>query len=329
MTQSPHWPKIISYFHTGQDIWRRWSQKPALRILIVAVMAIWFWKIVPWGMVVHSWAQVGVPAATLGLGAVLLSALLEIVSWGVWLPAKGAGRWFRLLRYYASGIFLNQFIPSGTASDVWRWTRVSGEHGSRRAFTSLAMARVLMFAGLVLWLVVAVGVIPGELRQPTIFSAGIALAVLSFGALLLTISCAALPLHQRAIGLLSKWSDKVMDGGILKSRRRWVISLAAAAASWGAMIFAVTVFGGAMGMHLPWSIAAIGLIASLALSWVPWTPNGIGWRDGAFTIVMLHAGMTLGSAIALSVFIDFSTLPLALLGGFVLMTGRRRVQANA
>jgi uncharacterized membrane protein YbhN (UPF0104 family) len=191
------------------------------------------------------------------------------------------------------------------------------------------MARVLMFVGLILWMVLAVGVIPGALRQPTIFSAGIALAVLSFGALLLTVGCAAMPLHRGVTGLLSSWMGSVVDAGILKSRRRWIISLAAAAASWGALIFGVTVFGSAMGMHLPWPIAAIGLIASLALSWVPWTPNGIGWRDGAFTIVMLHAGMALGSAVALSVFIDFSTLPLALLGGFVMMTSRRRVQAIA
>lgn len=319
-----HWrDKWMGFYATRCKTASKLVNHRGVKLAFVAFGAICLWRMVPWVGVLRAWLHVGWLTALIALGAVVLSAALEVLSWGVWLPSSGLRRWVHLGHSYASGVFLNQFIPTGTASDVWRWASLSKRHDKKQVLTSLAMARALMFVGLLAWMAVAIALLPNSLRQPTFFSSGIALVVLGLGGMVAIAGCAVFSWHLRVRTAIAGLVSRALDGKVLARRERWIFSLLFAVASWGALIFGITVFAHGTGLNLPWPVAALGLMVSLAFSWIPWTPNGIGWRDGAFAIVMLHAGLHLGAAVALSVFVDFSALPLALVGGALFLYSKR------
>ncbi len=304
---------------------KKWLDNKYFRAAMVITLAVWFWRIIPWGGVIANWEHIKVLWLLLSLGCAFVSALAEIVSWGIWLPAPGATRWLRLSHYYMGGLFLNQCVPTGAASDVWRWVGLSKHHGRAPVLASLATARVLMFVSLIVWAAVAINLLPVSLKTPSVAGALMAVLVLSAGALLIITFLPFTSLRARLITRLKSFQTHFVGLTPWLSYRRWIVSIAFAGLAWGGMIFAVTTFAWGMGLHLSWPVITIGLIVSLAFSWIPWTPNGLGWRDGAFVFVLWHAGISTASAVAVSAFIDFNLLPLALIGGFTMFV-RARIQ---
>jgi hypothetical protein len=56
--------------------------------------------------------------------------------------------------------------------------------------------------------------------------------------------------------------------------------------------------------------------------------SGIGVREGLIVLLLVRANIALGTATALSLFVDLQLLPFALLGGLVYLAEHRRRQGS-
>ena len=322
----------LSLFHqTKHNALLVWGllNRPWAKVVWILFLGFLCWRIIPWLSVYRVWQHLNLPIIISALLVIAIAALAEVISWGIWLPPpSGQSHWRTLSAYYTIGLFFNQVIPTGSASDVWRWLRLSKQHGKAQVAVSLIMARLLMFVGLLVWVIISGLLLNGTLRPPTLLAESCLLLLISVGSGAVVLS-ALFPtprrlMHQYATKLLSK----VQHLPRLHSAKYWCISLLFAIISWAATLAAINLFAHGLGIDLQWPIATLGLIVSLGMSWIPWTPNGLGWRDGAFVFVLWHAGVPPSAAVALSIFIDFGALPLTLLGGVLFLWHKLPTQSR-
>ena len=86
-------------------------------------------------------------------------------------------------------------------------------------------------------------------------------------------------------------------------------SIAAGIAAWGFNLFSMDSFSLALHNHASWSVFALILPVALLATFIPISANGIGVREGLIVLLLVRAHIALGTATALSLFVDLQLLP--------------------
>jgi hypothetical protein len=277
-----------------------------------------------YGQLVPGWT-------VLALGLAALSVVASIAEWGVLL--RGSGHhldWSFLGSWYLKGLFVNQVTPAGVGSDAVRALQVGKMTGHGPMVASLVASRMAGTLAMSWWALAAAVIARDRLKIPGV-TAFVLFAAAMMGAWALALVAELvrrrIPEHHtisHAIGRFVRPFSSAFEGYRGRSLRTVGRSIAAGIAAWGFNLFSMDSFSLALHNHVSWSVFALILPVALLATFIPISANGIGVREGLIVLLLVQAHVALGTATALSLFVDLQLLPFAVLGGMVYLVERRR-----
>lgn len=287
---------------------------------------------IAWQAVVRSLAQANIAWLALAAGLVTASLAWRTVRWQVLLQGLGVETpYSRLLRLYFIGNFFNSFLPSGFGGDVVRAVEAWQAMPADVAAGTVIMDRL---SGLMMLFVMALAALPwrpaGLPQQVTL-----TLLILGSGGLLGSALLWRGHWLQRAVDTMAGWSIP----GLSLVLRRTLQPLLRAIQSCGSPAVAR-----ALGVSFVFNLMLVGwwwcaaralglsinagylLLATPLLSLALLAPSisGLGVRESLAPLLLMGAGISAESAVALSL-TEFVLLRLvSLLGAPVYLWGRQR-----
>ncbi|MFZ0128599.1 MAG: lysylphosphatidylglycerol synthase transmembrane domain-containing protein [Candidatus Dormiibacterota bacterium] len=267
----------------------------------------------------------------LALSLASLSVVASVAEWGVLL--RGSGHqldWSFLGSWYLKGLFVNQVTPAGVGSDAVRALQVGKRTGHGPMVASLVASRMAGTLAMSWWALAAAVIARDQLDIPGVTAFVLfAAAMMSAWVLALVAELvrARIPEHNtisHAIGRFVRPFTSAFDGYRGHPLRTVGRSIAAGVAAWGFNLFSLAAFSLALQSHVSWSVFALTMPVALLATFVPISANGIGVREGLIVLLLVRANIALGTATALSLFVDLQLLPFALLGGMVYLGEHRR-----
>ncbi|HVC04724.1 MAG TPA: lysylphosphatidylglycerol synthase transmembrane domain-containing protein [Candidatus Acidoferrales bacterium] len=273
-----------------------------------------------------------VPGWTLlAIGFATLSVVASVAEWGVLL--RGSGHhldWSFLGSWYLKGLFVNQVTPAGVGSDAVRALQVGKRTGHGPMVASLVASRMAGTLAMSWWALAAAVIARDQLNIPGV-TAFVLFAAAMMGAWVLALIAelvrVRIPEHHtisHAIGRFVRPFTSAFDGYRGQPLRTVGRSIAAGVAAWGFNMFSLATFSSALQSDVSWSVFALIMPVALLATFVPISANGIGVREGLIVILLVRANVALGTATALSLFVDLQMLPFAFIGGMVYLAEHRR-----
>jgi uncharacterized membrane protein YbhN (UPF0104 family) len=272
------------------------------------------------------------------LGLLFANHLINVIRWYYILDQHHVS-YSTLLVLYGTGLFSNNFLPTGIGGDGVRVALLNRHIGLGRAMFSVILDRGI---GLIaLSALFALGLIGGlppgldfgvgdhlHIPRTSVLYAPVALIILALVGLMAWQSMPTL--HLRLIGAISKRAA-VWDMPRW-SVRRWLQRLSGAylisvgshlcivAATWSTLI--------AMRIDVS-PVAAIWLVVISSLSLLlPIAVNGMGVVEGVYVIVLGSYGVTSSIGLSVALIVRLIALLVSLFGG-LLMLNRRAVDVEA
>jgi glycosyltransferase 2 family protein len=281
-----------------------------------------------YGQLVPGWT-------VLALGLAALSVVASVAEWGVLL--RGSGHhldWSFLGSWYLKGLFVNQVTPAGVGSDAVRALQVGKMTGHGPMVASLVASRMAGTLAMSWWALAAAVITRDRLNIPGV-TAFVLFAAAMMGAWALALVAELvrrrIPEHHtisHAIGRFVRPFSSAFEGYRGRPLRTVGRSIAAGIAAWGFNLFSMDSFSLALHNHVSWSVFALILPVALLATFIPISANGIGVREGLIVLLLVRAHIALGTATALSLFVDLQLLPFAVLGGIVYLVQRRRRRSS-
>jgi uncharacterized protein (TIRG00374 family) len=281
-----------------------------------------------YGHLVPGWTLVALALAT-------LSVVASVAEWGVLL--RGSGHhldWSFLGSWYLKGLFVNQVTPAGVGSDAVRALQAGKRTGHGPMVASLVASRMAGTLAMSWWALAAAVIARDQLNIPGV-TAFVLFAAAMMGAWVLALVAelvrVRIPEHNtisHAIGRFVHPFTSAFEGYRGHPLRTVGRSIAAGVSAWGFNLFSLAAFSLALQSHVSWSVFALTMPVALLATFVPVSANGIGVREGLIVLLLVRANIALGTATALSLFVDLQLLPFALLGGVVYLAEHRRRQGS-
>jgi glycosyltransferase 2 family protein len=281
-----------------------------------------------YGHLVPGWTLVALALAT-------LSVVASVAEWGVLL--RGSGHhldWSFLGSWYLKGLFVNQVTPAGVGSDAVRALQAGKRTGHGPMVASLVASRMAGTLAMSWWALAAAVIARDQLNIPgvtafVLFAAAMMSAwVLALVAELVRVRIPEHNTISHAIGRFVHPFTSAFEGYRGHPLRTVGRSIAAGVSAWGFNLFSLAAFSLALQSHVSWSVFALTMPVALLATFVPISANGIGVREGLIVLLLVRANIALGTATALSLFVDLQLLPFALLGGVVYLAEHSRRQGS-
>jgi uncharacterized membrane protein YbhN (UPF0104 family) len=262
--------------------------------------------------------------ALLGVALHLGAIVLVHARWGLLLRGLGLATPFgTVLKLGWIGQLSASLLPGGIATgDVVKGLYVARLHPGRwpHAVTTVVFDRAIGLLVLAVIALVAALAAPGETRLAAarpVLAALVALGLIAFVLLLVP------PLRPKGLPLPRLVREAGHALGLYRGRMGTVAGAALLALlSHSLLLGAFTVYGAALGHHLPLFAVAVAIPVAQMLSAIPGLPGGFGAGDLAFVALLPEAHVPAGTALALSFTYRILHLLLALPAGFLLL--RRR-----
>jgi len=268
----------------------------------------------------------GLPASFyfVSLGVVLAGQVAYAWRWRLLLRAAGVDVPFSsVVRQYFVGIFVNNFLPSTVGGDVAKVYYLGDRYGYRTVTASVAMDRVLGVGLLATLAASALAVSPVAAGRLTAAQmACVAVAVLVFGLLVLTrIGTGGLParvawLGDRAVAIAEALQRLRIDMAAPLSRPAIVLQAAAVVVGYAVAItsvyqrFVIVQSGTA-----PPFLALFAVVtATVVLSNMPVSLNGLGLREQLHASLMAPLGIAPEVAVAISLLLYAHLVVASLIG---------------
>jgi len=268
----------------------------------------------------------GLPASFYfaSLGVVLAGQVAYAWRWWLLLRAAGVDVPFAsVVRQYFVGIFANNFLPSTVGGDVAKVYYLGDQYGYRTVTASVAMDRVLGVGLLATLAASALAVSPVAAGRLTAAQmACVAVAVLVLGLLVLTrVGTGGLPervawLGDRAVAIAERLQRLRIDMAAPLSRPTIVLQAAAVVVGYALAItsvyqrFVIVENGTA-----PPFLAMFAVVtATVVLSNIPVSLNGLGLREQLHASLMAPLGIAPEIAVAISLLLYAHLVVASLIG---------------
>jgi lactoylglutathione lyase len=304
---------------------------PWVRLAGSLIAVAIFVRSVDLGQAVRLYAQLVPGWAALAVVLAAASVVASVAEWGVLL--RGSGHhldWSFLGSWYLKGLFVNQVTPAGVGSDAMRALQVGKTTGHGPMVASLVASRMAGTLAMSWWALAAAVIARDQLNIPGV-SAFVLFAAAMMGAwvaaLVAEVVRRRIPEHRiiaHAMGRFVRPFTSAFNVYRCSPVRTVGRSIAAGVVAWGLNLFSMASFAMALHSHTSWSVFALTLPVALLATFIPISANGIGVREGLIVLLLVRAHVALGTATALSLFVDLQLLPFAVLGGAVYLMERRR-----
>lgn len=263
------------------------------------------------------------------LGVLAYAAGQCLSAWRWWLllrPVQLAAPYVRMVAFYFTGMFFNNFLPTIVGGDAVKVVLLARETGSpARATMSVFMERNL---GLLALLTIAT---VAALFAPPVDVKGVSLvqfALLCFGAFAAANIVLA---SRRAYGLIDRLvartplapsrsrAASLYEAVVPYRERRWRGLLAAAIGQsflvQAVVILVVFLNANALDQHL--SVPALAVFVPLIslAAMLPISVNGLGIREALYVVLFGRAGVPPDAAVSMALLYLFVTLAASLPGG--------------
>jgi glycosyltransferase 2 family protein len=260
----------------------------------------------------------------LSLGVVLAGQVAYAWRWSLLLTAAGVRAPFPLVvRQYFIGIFVNNFLPSTVGGDVAKVYYLGQAHGYRTVTASVAMDRVLGVGLLAALAAAALTISPtSAARLTAALLACVGVAVLALGFLVMTrVGTGGLAAHVRWLG------DRAVSTAEHLQRLR--LDMAAPLARPGTIAGAAAVVVGYAvavtavyqrfvllqdGVAPPFLSLFAVVTATVVLSNVPISLNGLGLREQLHASLLAPLGIAPEVAVAISLLLYAHLVMASLIG---------------
>ena len=301
-----------------------------LQALVTAGLMLWLLRQVEWASVAALLRQMRWEMIALAVVCLLVNHAINVLRWRYLLgrPAPGLGA---LTRWYAIGLFSNNFLPTGIGGDGVRVALSSRAVALGRAMLAVLLDRLVGLAALSVLVVLGLlAGLPDGLRPGADLRVGLG-----------RLNLAALALCGLALCGLAVW---VLTGlrPRLAARLRgwefprwsawqWLVRLGAAyaisafAQLW--IVAAIWAMLAALRVAAPWP-AAVWLVALSSLSLLlPIAVNGMGVVEGVYVLVLASYGVAASTSFSLALAVRLLGLLISLSGGALLL-GRPALEAE-
>jgi uncharacterized protein (TIRG00374 family) len=260
----------------------------------------------------------------LSLGVVLAGQVAYAWRWRLLLDAAGVHVPFRLIvRQYFIGIFVNNFLPSTVGGDVAKVYYLGQAHGYRTVTASVAMDRVLGVGLLAALAAGALAINPVAAARLTAAQlACMAVAVLALGFLVMTrvgtggLATRVTWLGERAVGIAGRLQRLRLDMAAPLGRPAIIAQAAAVVVGYAIASTAVYQrFVLLQGGAAPPFVAMFAVVtATIVLSNVPVSLNGLGLREQLHASLLAPLGITPEVAVAISLLLYAHLVVASLIG---------------
>jgi uncharacterized membrane protein YbhN (UPF0104 family) len=252
-------------------------------------------------------------------GLTALSLVAGTMGWGLLVRSNGRVCWRNLGAWYAEGVAASQVLPAGVGGDIVRGLEVSRTAGAPSALASVAGARVagafaMAFCGLGAAIYLRPTLGSGALGGAALFAAAIVVGgVLALNAERVTVGLGGgggrrARLAKRLRPFAATLSGFGRHVGLVGK----VVVLAFA--GWALQLGALTVLARSVGVTVSWQLLAVAMPLALVATWLPFTVNGVGVKEGVLVGLLVSNGVDVTHAATLSLLVDMQMVPFAAIG---------------
>jgi uncharacterized membrane protein YbhN (UPF0104 family) len=290
--------------------------KVAVSLGLVALIALR----ADWEGTARTLARASLPLLALVLAVMISGILLSAFRWGLLLRALEVFLPFReLQRYYFTGMFFNNFLPTSVGGDAYRVLRTRAPSGSATALSAVLVERLTGVAAMVLlaWCLAVLDARGGEALSAELGRwGGLALLAGLGGGIL---ALALLRRREPAEGGRRGWLA-ALAGRLLAFRRRPGSLLPALLLSlvfhlfmaWGIQLLFL-----ALGAEISFARAFIVMALSQLIGLIPVSLNGLGLSDGALIYVASLYGVPDGTGLGAALVTRLFMMLISLHGGLL------------
>jgi len=282
----------------------------------------------------HVWYENGIIYILIAAGLYLLSLLVLSFRWQILVSGYGLKIPTRtLFKYYLIGLFFNNFLPTGIGGDVFRIYNLIQTSGDRTiSFASVMTERLLGISSTLILALISFILLRDEFRTNMvlyIIIGLIALVILFFA--IVFIKKLAAPIEKLTAKLtlfrLGERIQKFLDAIRFYSNSKVVYLKILVVSVLGQVLIIVKAYVLALALGIEVSLVYMFLVVPIAiiLSMLP-SINGIGFRDGAYVILLAKVGVSKAAALSLSFLTLFIPILISIAGGILFMLQKKVVR---
>lgn len=271
----------------------------------------------------------------IAVGLTGLAFAANVFEWGVLLRSAASHvRWSSLSSWQAQSVFFGHVIPSPAAGDAVRVVNATRVAGGGPGLASLLGSRMASSLGMALWGLAGAVVLRSAFGL-SVLAVGAAFALLMILSWLLALTasrvvsglCDHTCRVRRRAGMLVR---PLTDGfhALRHDRPALFSCIVVGSIGWSLNLLSLEAFAHAVAVDVPVTLFAVAVPISLIATLSPVSVNGLGLREGVMAALLAHAGVDASHAGALSLLIDVQMVPIALAGGLLWMSSRRRRAAQ-
>ena len=280
------------------------------------------------------WYENGLIYLSIAASLFLLSLLVLSFRWQILVSGYGLKVPTRLLfKYYLIGLFFNNFLPTGIGGDVLRIYNLIQASGERTvSFASVMTERLLGISSTLILALLSIILLYEEINNHLLLYLvlGMISLVLLFFAVVFSKKLAT-PIEKltkritlfRLGDRIQKFLDAIRfysDSKIIYFKIL-IISLA------GQILIIIKAYCLSLALGIEVNPIYMFLVVPLAiiLSMLP-SINGIGFRDGAYVILLAKVGVSKAAALSLSFLTLFIPILISISGGILFMLQKKNVR---
>jgi uncharacterized protein (TIRG00374 family) len=280
------------------------------------------------------WYENGVIYLSISAALFLLSLLILSFRWQILVSGYGLKIHTRLLfKYYLIGLFFNNFLPTGIGGDVLRIYNLIQSSGDRTvSFASVMTERLLGISSTLILALISIILLRDEISNNLLLYLvlGMISLVVLFFAMAFSKNLAA-PIEKITMRItlfrlgdrIQKFLDAIRfysDSKVIYLKIL-IISLA------GQILIIIKAYCLSLALGIEVNPIYMFLVVPIAiiLSMLP-SINGIGFRDGAYVILLAKVGVSKAAALSLSFLTLFIPILISISGGVLFMLQKKIVR---
>jgi hypothetical protein len=273
----------------------------------------------------------------LAIGIYLLATITYTWRWQILVKACGLQvvTWLDLFRFYLIGLFFNNFLPTSIGGDVFRIYHLIEKSGDRTAgFTSVLTERLLGIASTLILTLLSLFLLSSQLDDNRLIyiAAGLLVVIVTF--FIVVFNDHFLRLAEQLVKPLTvlRLGERIMKffkaiRFYYNSRGIYLKILSISIMGQILVIIMTYILSLTIGLQIPLDYLFLVVPISFLVTMLP-SINGIGFREGAFVVLLGRIGISNAEAISLSFLSILVPMIVSMSGGILFMLNKQVPKKN-
>ncbi len=273
----------------------------------------------------------------LAIGIYLLATIIYTWRWQILVKACGLQvvTWLDLFRFYLIGLFFNNFLPTSIGGDVFRIYHLIEKSGDRTAgFTSVLTERLLGIASTLILTLISLFLLSSQLNDNRLIyiAAGLLVVIITF--FILVFNDHFLQMAEQLVKPLKvlRLGERIMKffeaiRFYYNSRGIYLKILGISILGQLLVIIMTYILSLAIGLQIPLDYLFLVVPISFLVTMLP-SINGIGFREGAFVVLLGRIAISNAEAISLSFLSVLVPMIVSMSGGILFILNKQVPKKN-